>query len=701
MVRSLFRLRRSETFRCFQIPKFYFASTYEPSLNPPHCQLSPFYYKPSFSAHWTRCLYLSEMVCQGSTAASKFSSPFLYLALFVLSVNHYVDAVSVPIKQRLAPMMNTPCLGYPEADNNADRTVLEVLKRMGVQDKNKFDKNGNNYNLFSRMLYDANLHKRLDDPNEELTIIIVNDISVKTSVKDIVNEFNLGSNVQQEADAYAVLSSRLPRLYSWPAAVRAAIIRNHILSAKLLPCEFTNAKYWITWANQNVTRFGYMIHSEDSLFPKPNLDITFMAIEAKNGVIYQFDRLVMPDLSGFSPAVTPTPSVSTIPSPPVSPPVSPSTDAGSRPRPSTSTLPTAVSPSPTTMSSIVSPTAESPPSPPTSKAPSLTPIPKLSQPLSTFSPEAVGQTPGPTQNDRDSGEPGMSQTTAEPNSGSGSGTCFPADMRVRLSATETRTMDKLNVGDRVYISSVKKDSVIGFSHRVNSQNVFPFVRIDTTTLLNVTLSHGHLVYVNGKFIPAKDTRVGDSVKTEAGLAVVTSVKDVWSKGLYAPHTLGGDLMVNGVSVSCYTTVFPETTAHTLLTPVRALFKTNLVHNPLGPILNNGIPQNILTKLSQLTWSLSSLHRWMTLKNKCVYVSFWLPINWKWCFMRQNRHRRNLCWLLIVVPIRMLVVRSIQTEPYKQYGWSFLRKKLFNTRDLLLCFFKTKLYALPTVIECAP
>lgn len=521
-----------------------------------------------------------------------------------MSHNVHAISISVPTDQRLVHMMNTPCLGYPEADNNSDRTVFGVLKRMGFRDKNKFDKNGNNYNLFSRMLYDADLQKRLDDPDEQLTIIIVNDASVKTSVREIVEQFSLGSKVQKETQAYSVLSRKFPNLFNWPTSVRAAIIRNHILSAKLLPCEFTNAKYWITWANQNVTRIGYMIHSEDSLFPKPNLDITFIAIEAKNGVIYQFDRLVMPDLSTFSPAVTPTPSLSTIPSLPASP----SADAEPNPQPTTSSLPAPVSLSPTMSPSMVAPTAEPSLSPSAFKAPSLTPIPNISQPLSTFAPEDSGQTPGPTQNDRDSGESGMSQATSESNSEAASGTCFPAHMRVRLSATETRTMDQLNVGDRVYTSIMEKDSVIAFSHRVNSQNVFPFVRIDTSTWLNVTLSHGHLIYVNGKLIPAKDTRVGDFVKTEAGLVVVTSVKDVWSKGLYAPHTLGGDLMVNGVSVSCYTTVLPETTAHTLLTPIRALFKTNIVSNPLGPTLNNGIPQSILSKMSRLTWSLWSLHR---------------------------------------------------------------------------------------------
>lgn len=538
------------------------------------------------------------MLCQvSSSMTTKCRLSSLFLTMFILLTHYLAACVTVPANGGFSRMADASCMGFPEVDNNLNRTVLEVLERLGFQNKKKFDKIGNNYNIYSRLLYEANLQNRLDDPNEALTIIIVNDVSVETSASDIVKHFNLGGgNKKGEANAYAVLSRRLPRLFSWPASVKAAIIRNHVLSAKILPCDFTYAKSWITWANQNVSRNGFMINSENSAFLAPYIDITFMTIEAMNGVIYQFDRLVMPDLSGFDPAVSPTASPSEVPSTSASP----STGIEATLQPSISVLPsvTPASPSasPTTSSNLT-------PSPSRCGNPSVTPIPKLSEPLTTFSPEAGTGSLRPTQNDRDSGEQGNSKS--KPKSNSGRSSCFPGDMWVRVSTTETRTMEQLGVGDHVYRSAVETDVVIAFSHRVNSRHSLPFVRIHTSALRNVTLSHGHLIYVNGELKAAKDTRVGDTVITDVGKAVVTSVSDVWSKGLYAPHTMSGELMVNGLLVSCYTKVVPEATAHTLLAPIRALFRTKLMANPLGTLLNNGVPQCVSTRLSQLTWSLWS------------------------------------------------------------------------------------------------
>lgn len=516
-----------------------------------------------------------------SSASKRFLCPFLFFYLIFHSC-HFVASVHLPIAYPHNRMSESTCLGLPFADDFTDQTVLQALKSIGVRDSKKFDKRGGNYNIYSRMLYNANLEDRLNDPDEQLTIFIAKDASVRSSVDDIMEKFDFPGKIKTEADAYSVLSQRLPQLYSWPQAVKTAIIRNHILSAKILPCEFTNTKYWITWANQNVTRVGNKIHSDGSTFPDPEVDISFLAIEAKNGVIYQADRLVMPDLSGFSEAPSPTPSPSKVPSPSASR----SVDAQPTVQPSISATPSVV-----------------PPSPSVTALPSITSIPKLSEPLVNYSPDNTAQ-PGSSPSDENDSR-GNSASSPE---ASNESACFPSDMHVRLSATETRQLKDLIVGDRVYTSSFEKDSVIAFSHRIHSLQAFPFVRIDTTSLHNITLSHGHFIYVNGKLKAARDTRVGDIVITEAGKASVTSVKDVWSKGLYAPHTLGGDLMVNGVLVSCYTSVIPETTAHTLLAPIRALFRTRFVSNPLGSLLYHGVDQSISARLSQLTWAMSQTHR---------------------------------------------------------------------------------------------
>lgn len=53
---------------------------------------------------------------------------------------------------------------------------------------------------------------------------------------------------------------------------------------------------------------------------------------------------------------------------------------------------------------------------------------------------------------------------------------------------------------------------------------------------------------------------------------VTEVAKVWGVGRYAPHTMGGDIVVNGVLVSTYTTAVHPVLAHVLLAPMRMLHR---------------------------------------------------------------------------------------------------------------------------------
>lgn len=70
----------------------------------------------------------------------------------------------------------------------------------------------------------------------------------------------------------------------------------------------------------------------------------------------------------------------------------------------------------------------------------------------------------------------------------------------------------------------------------------------------------HMLYVNTsshqiKFLPAKDVRVGDRlVAPDAATVVVTAIRTVQRRGVYAPLTVDGDLAVSGVVASSYVTV---------------------------------------------------------------------------------------------------------------------------------------------------
>ena len=51
---------------------------------------------------------------------------------------------------------------------------------------------------------------------------------------------------------------------------------------------------------------------------------------------------------------------------------------------------------------------------------------------------------------------------------------------------------------------------------------------------------------------------------------VTAVTVEWADGLYNPHTMTGDIVVDGVLTSTYTDAVAPSLAHALLWPVRML-----------------------------------------------------------------------------------------------------------------------------------
>ena len=52
---------------------------------------------------------------------------------------------------------------------------------------------------------------------------------------------------------------------------------------------------------------------------------------------------------------------------------------------------------------------------------------------------------------------------------------------------------------------------------------------------------------------------------------ITAAATEISTGLYNPHTLNGDIMVNGVKTSTYTAAIAPALAHAALWPVRMLY----------------------------------------------------------------------------------------------------------------------------------
>ena len=161
--------------------------------------------------------------------------------------------------------------------------------------------------------------------------------------------------------------------------------------------------------------------------------------------------------------------------------------------------------------------------------------------------------------------------------------CFPASSTLTLSSGASVKMASLRVGHHVLARAGHHSPVFTFSH-ADAEHVTRFTRIAAANDAVLTLSPGHYLYVNDVLIPARSVRVGDSIETNTGHKVlVTSVSSIHALGLYAPHSMDGDLIVDGIRVSSYTEALHPTLAHNLLAPLRVAYRLG-VHIPIHRVL---------------------------------------------------------------------------------------------------------------------
>ncbi len=132
-------------------------------------------------------------------------------------------------------------------------------------------------------------------------------------------------------------------------------------------------------------------------------------------------------------------------------------------------------------------------------------------------------------------------------------------------------MAELAIGDRVLVGDNTYSEVYMFSHKDHNA-VSTFVSIATSANQTIALSPSHYIYANSKLVAASAVVLGDVLIAADGSEVtVVAVSQERNTGLFNPHTLHGDIVVNGIKASCYTAAVAPTLAHSLLWPVRMLY----------------------------------------------------------------------------------------------------------------------------------
>lgn len=166
--------------------------------------------------------------------------------------------------------------------------------------------------------------------------------------------------------------------------------------------------------------------------------------------------------------------------------------------------------------------------------------------------------------------------------------CFPAHATVRLEDGSQKRMDKLSGGDSIAVSRDTHSAVYLFTHRLHKR-VANFVTLETNCNRSVTLTRSHYVYADGRLASAGEVRLGEALETDSGFCQVVKMSKVVGRGLFAPHTMHGDLVVDGVKVSSYSTAVEPRLAHWSLALVRVLVRFG-VAEPLQGWFDEGAPR---------------------------------------------------------------------------------------------------------------
>lgn len=168
---------------------------------------------------------------------------------------------------------------------------------------------------------------------------------------------------------------------------------------------------------------------------------------------------------------------------------------------------------------------------------------------------------------------------------SSSSGCFPSVANVTLPDGSKKTMAALQIGDRVLSKGGSFQEVYMFSHRLEAIKS-EFVAISTQAGQSIMLTPDHYLYVNNKLATAATVKTGDKLTTATGADdKVAAVTRTWANGLYNPHTMDGDIVVDGILTSTYTAAIQPTLAHYALWPVRMLHK--LGHSVVGDAFASG------------------------------------------------------------------------------------------------------------------
>lgn len=167
--------------------------------------------------------------------------------------------------------------------------------------------------------------------------------------------------------------------------------------------------------------------------------------------------------------------------------------------------------------------------------------------------------------------------------------CFTGDSTVQLASGETRLLNELRLGDDVLTmdnnKQLKYSEVYIFLDRDENQ-WRDFIHIETEDDFAITATPSHLIYTwkhdknsitantdTAKFRFAELIEINDFVLANVNGTLeprrVKKITQQTHKGVYAPLTYDGTIVVNSIAASCYALVQKHSFAHIGFMPIRA------------------------------------------------------------------------------------------------------------------------------------
>jgi len=221
----------------------------------------------------------------------------------------------------------------------------------------------------------------------------------------------------------------------------------------------------------------------------------------------------------------------------------------------------------------------------------------------------------------------------------GGGTCFSESMTVEVLSNKAEqesmlvSMKDLRIGDRVKTTTGRYEAVYAFGH-LHETKPTAFLSIQTTApTAPLEITGDHLIFVHGKKSPvrADSIRVGDVLNHRPSVhtttAIVTDISNVFRKGIYAPLTADGTIVVNEIVASTYATISAKSTSENIEIAGWSFFgisQADAIHLTLSPLRilcsANGSASSICKELDNETkmnkyvaWGVGTI-RWAETQN---------------------------------------------------------------------------------------